>query len=374
MKPEVVWLPEMLGQTLFDTVGDAVVLVDADGRIRLGNTAAMSLYGYNDADWTGMPLQHLFTPGAWVDFLAQGDAAGERHCASEHLASDGTLLPVDLHMRPLHDGEARFSLYIIRDLSERRRLASTAEELARSNAELQQFAYVASHDLQEPLRMITSFLHLLAHRYAGQLDADADEFISFAVDGAQRMQMLITDLLTYSRLGTHARPLQPVEAGEIVERTLQNLQLAIEDQQAIVTYDPLPAVLGDEVQLVQLFQNLIGNAIKFHGPTQPWVHISAVKEGEFAMFSVADNGIGIEPQFAERIFVIFQRLQTREQYDGTGIGLAICKKIVERHGGCIWVESEPGKGATFRFTIPAALDASCSSHSQLPVGEVFEHE
>jgi signal transduction histidine kinase len=231
-------------------------------------------------------------------------------------------------------------------------LARQAQELARSNAELEQFAYVASHDLQEPLRMITSYVQLLARRYKGQLDPDADDFISFAVDGATRMHALINDLLTYSRVDTHGKPFVLTDCAEILERSLANLQLIIEETEASISLADLPTLMVDEVQMTQLFQNLIGNTIKFRRPgIRPMVHVRAERaDGEW-LFSVRDNGIGIEPQYFERIFVIFGRLHSQEEYDGTGIGLAVCKRIVERHGGRIWVESEPGKGATFYFTI-----------------------
>jgi len=255
-------------------------------------------------------------------------------------------------------------------------LADKAEELARSNRELEQFAYVASHDLQEPLRMIASYTQLLARRYQDKLDKDASEFIGYAVEGATRMQVLINDLLNYSRLGTRGKPFAPTDCNEVLTRALENLKITIEDAKATVKSSPLPEILGDGTQLTQLFQNLVSNAVKFSGDKPPEVHISAALKSIPAgrasstgpgpnpqsaienpqskewVFSVRDNGIGIEPQYFERIFVIFQRLHTREQYPGTGIGLAVCKKIVERHGGQIWVESSPGKGTNFCFTIP----------------------
>jgi PAS domain S-box-containing protein len=242
------------------------------------------------------------------------------------------------------------------DITERKRteekLKLTLADLERSNKELEQFAYVASHDLQEPLRMVSSYTQLLARRYQSQLDADANEFIAFAVDGANRMQRLINDLLAYSRVGTHGKGFELTDCTAVLDQALANLKAAIDKSGAVVTHDPLPTVMADNLQLVQLFQNLIGNAIKFHGEEPPRVHVSTEQKGNAWVFSVRDNGIGIEPRYTERIFILFQRLHTREEYPGTGIGLAICKKIAERHGGRIWVESQPGIGSTFYFTIP----------------------
>lgn len=258
---------------------------------------------------------------------------------------------------------ARLYQAVQRELNERKRaevaLQQTLEELRRSNADLEQFAYVASHDLQEPLRMVASFVQLLGERYRGQLDEDADDFIGFAVEGATRMQMLINDLLEYSRVDRFGRPPVPTDAEEVLERTLHDMELTIAESGATITYDPLPTVMADDVQLERVLQNLIGNAIKFRGPEPPRIHISACAmppepDGRtFWRFSVRDNGIGIDPQFHERIFRIFQRLHSRQKYEGTGIGLAVCKRVIERHGGRIWVESEPGKGSTFHFTLPA---------------------
>lgn len=230
-------------------------------------------------------------------------------------------------------------------------LAEQAKELTRSNEELEQFAYVASHDLQEPLRMVSNYTQLLARRYRARLDADADEFIHYAVDGANRMQILINDLLAYSRVGTRGHEFAPVDLNEVMAQVLVNLRQAIDEKKAEVTLDALPTLHGDQSQLLQLFQNLIGNAIKFHGPQPPRVQVGVVDETREWHFFVRDNGIGIDPQYADRIFVIFQRLHGYSEYPGTGIGLAICKKIVERHRGRIGVESEPGQGSTFHFTI-----------------------
>ena len=230
------------------------------------------------------------------------------------------------------------------------------EQLVRSNAELEQFASVASHDLQEPLRMVASYTQLLAKRYAGRLDGDADEFIGYAVEGATRMQALINDLLAYSRVETKGKPPAPTDCEALLASTLLNLKVAIEERGAVITHERLPTVMADRVQLGQLFQNLIGNAMKFCKGRAPAIHLRAAPEDGMWRFAVQDNGIGIDPQHRERIFVIFQRLHTHEEYPGTGIGLAICKKIVERHGGRIWVESAVGQGSAFSFTLPRAGD------------------
>lgn len=245
-----------------------------------------------------------------------------------------------------------------------------SQELARSNAELEQFAYVASHDLQEPLRMVTSYLQLLESKYKSQLDANAEQFIDYAVDGARRMQTLINDLLNYSRVSSRGQPFIQVDLETILKRAIANLQVAIEESGAVISHEPLPVIMADPTQITQVLQNLIANAIKFRGEISPKIHIGAIKETEPAegeiltqrwiqstgyskwLFSVQDNGIGLEAQYAERIFIIFQRLHSRSKYSGTGIGLAICKKIIERHGGSIWVESKLGQGSIFYFTIP----------------------
>lgn len=232
------------------------------------------------------------------------------------------------------------------------KLKKYSEDLERSNQELEQFAYVASHDLQEPLRMITSYVKLLQLRYKDKLDDDANDFINYAFDGATRMQMLINDLLAFSRVSTRGNPFELTDSGTVLEQTLTGLKMAVEDIGALITHDPLPVVMADASQLAQVLQNLISNAIKFHGDDPLEVHISAERQRDDWVFSVKDNGIGIEPQYFGRIFVIFQRLHGRTEYPGTGIGLAVSKRIVERHGGRIWLESEPGKGSTFYFTIP----------------------
>ena len=254
------------------------------------------------------------------------------------------------------DGQVVGVLGIFRDVTQQRRarqkLQETLEELERSNQELEHFAYVVSHDLQEPLRMVTSYVQLLQKRYEGKLDSDADDFIDFAVDGTRRMQQMINDLLQYSRVGTRGKPFRPTDCNEVIDKVLQNLEVAVDEAGAEISCGRLPTVEADESQLLQLFQNLVSNAIKFRSGAPPRVRIEAEKRENDWLFSVSDNGIGMEPGQADRIFKVFQRLHEREEYPGTGIGLAICKRIVERHGGQIWVESEPGEGSTFYFTIP----------------------
>lgn len=262
----------------------------------------------------------------------------------------------------LKDSLARLPIAIHRALDEKKlrdqrrvaeeNLAKKVVELARSNQDLEQFAYVASHDLQEPLRMVASYTQLLAKRYQGKLDADADQFIAYAVDGVNRMQGLIRDLLAYSRAGTSGNEFREVSLEASLDQALKNLHAAILDSGASVTHDGLPCVIGDKSQIAQVFQNLIGNSLKYRSTEAPCIHVSAVKKDTEWILSVRDNGIGISPEHFERVFLMFQRLHTREEYPGTGMGLTITKKIVERHGGRIWAESEPGKGSAFLFTLP----------------------
>lgn len=278
------------------------------------------------------------------------DASRERVLqeASEFLMQ--AISPFEMTHRGFQETNAR-----LRELNEtlERRVEERTEELARSNAELQQFAYIASHDLQEPLRMVTSYMQLLTRRYGDRLDGDAREFIGFAVDGAARMNRLIQDLLAFSRVGTRGREFTPTDCNEVLEMARMNLKVAIEETGARVTSDPLPTVMGDDTQLVQLFQNLISNAIKFTKDRTPEVRVGVQSDEAGWLFSVSDNGIGMERRHLDKVFTIFQRLHTRDEYAGTGIGLAVCRKIVERHGGRIWAESEPGEGSTFYFTLPA---------------------
>jgi signal transduction histidine kinase len=264
--------------------------------------------------------------------------------------------PEEMLVEVLNGVGSQIGQFIERTRAEEQ-LRQTTANLQRSNTDLQQFAYVASHDLTEPLRMVASYLQLLADRYGQKLEPQAKEFIGYAVDGAKRMQALIQDLLAYSRVDLRGRSLQPTDAEQVFQAAVFNLKVALEESGAAITHEPLPRVLSDSVQLTQVFQNLLGNAIKFRGAEPPRIHVRAEQRDNEWVFSVRDNGIGIDPKDFERLFIIFQRLHTRQEYEGTGMGLAICKKILERHGGRIWVESAPGKGTTFWFTLPVMKEA-----------------
>ena len=292
----------------------------------------------------GVPLKH---GGKTIGMIGLANRESDYELADQRAVEALSVSFVEALMRK----RAEEALRKARDELETQVQLRTAE-LARSNAELVQFAYVASHDLQEPLRAVGGFVELLQRRYEGKLDDKADTYIGLAVDGVNRMHQLINDLLTYSRVGTHAKSLKLVDCNQVVDEALANLETAIAGSAAQVTRRQLPTVTADRTQLVQLLQNLIGNAIKFHGDRPPRASVSAKRSGDTWVFSVRDNGIGIDPKYAERVFVIFQRLHDGTEYPGTGIGLAVCKRIVERHGGRIWFESEPGKGATFFFTLP----------------------
>jgi PAS domain S-box-containing protein len=351
---------------LLEAAPDAMMLVNLGGEIVLVNLQAERQFGYRRDELIGQPASTLISQDsaqrlrASIRRSADGGFAEQSSAAIEveGRRNDGRSFPLEVTFSALPTDEGILLTVAIRDITARKvaeaQLLQTVAELNRSNEELGQFAYIASHDLQEPLRMVASYTQLLSRRYKGKLDADADEFISFAVDGANRMQQLIQDLLAYSRVATKGKDLLETSSEEAFQQALRNLRGAIGDSGALVTHDPLPTVLADEGQLVQLFQNLVSNAIKYQNPGVPRVHVSATRKrdnvgGARWLFTVKDNGIGIESQYFDRIFGMFQRLHKREEFEGTGIGLAICKKIVERHGGSISVESQMGHGSTFQF-------------------------
>jgi light-regulated signal transduction histidine kinase (bacteriophytochrome) len=272
------------------------------------------------------------------------------------LSSDARELPVEMRVRTFVDEPDTLMIATFVDISERKVLEERTRELGRSNAELEHFAHVISHDLQEPVRMVASYTRLLAEDYRAQLDENAQLYIHFAQSGAEHMQCLIRDLLAYSRVGTRRRSLAAVSVTECLTLATSSLRMAIDEASAVVSSDPLPEVNGDRTQVTELLQNLIGNALKFRRDVPPEIHVSAERVGRMWQFSVRDNGIGIQPAYVEEVFQVFRRLHGRNDYPGTGIGLAICRRIVEQFGGRIWVESESGKGSTFHFTLPALDD------------------
>lgn len=339
---------------------DAIILADENFRIVQVNERADTMYGYSREEMLALTLADLHPAGMDLEGLREAlvpDPSGVRLFETEHVTKDGALIDVEESARAIEYERSTRYVIVIRDITERKlveeALQQRTEELERSNAELERFAYVASHDLQEPLRMVASYTQLLQQRYQGRLDSDADEFIGYAVDGASRMRTLINDLLAYSRVGTQGSPFVETDLEAVFLEVLGMLEPTLQGVGAVVTHDQLPAVRCDPVQLGQVFQNLLTNAMKFHGAEEPLIHVSSRRDGPEWVFSVSDNGIGIDPQYFDRIFVIFQRLESRAQFPGTGIGLAICKRIIARHGGRIWVESKPGAGSTFSFTLPA---------------------
>jgi PAS domain S-box-containing protein len=342
----------------------AILMLDLDGRVVSWNEGAEKIKGYRAEEIIGQHFSCFYpaeeiTNGKPAFELARATRNGRSEDEGWRVRKDGSRFYANVVVTALYDetGLLRGFGKITRDITERKKseehLVKTAEELKRSNDQLEQFAYVASHDLQEPLRMVASYTQLLARRYRGRLDSDADEFIAYAVDGCNRMQGLIRDLLAYSRSGENGKPHRKISGEGALQEALSNLRATIEESGAVVTHDSLPAIMTDDTQLVQVLQNLIGNAIKYRSAAIPNVHISAAKNGgKEWVFSVRDNGLGIPSQYFERIFILFQRLHGRQEFNGTGIGLAICKKIVERLGGRIWVESQPEKGSTFYFSLP----------------------
>jgi PAS domain S-box-containing protein len=367
-------------QAILDSAVPSIISTTPDGVITVFNRGAEKMLGYSADEIVGKVTPVLIHDPAEV--AARADeltadlgrpvqpgfevfVAKVRGGKSEtrewiYVRKDGTTLPVRLSVSEIVDRAGKLTgfLGIARDHTEVRRsqqeLERLAEKLRRSNEDLEQFAYVASHDLQEPLRMIASYLQLLERRCEGRLDAEAGQYIGFAVDGAKRMQTLIRDLLAFSRVSASGGKAELVDLAVPVRTAMEDLKVAIAEKQAVVTIHPLPAVPGSAGLFAQLFQNLLSNALKFCAADTPRIDISAKREGGQWIVSVSDNGIGIEPEYREQIFAIFKRLHGRDHYPGTGIGLAICKRIVEHHGGRIWVESAPGRGSTFSFSLPAA--------------------
>ncbi len=353
-------------RAIVETAADGIITVSDTGLVDSFNRAGEQIFGYSADRVIGRNIRMLMSgaeeedtdfPAGYLNNDGRQEA-GSVACETLGRRKDGSVFPMDLAISEVHQANRRMFTVIVRDITERKaseeKLERLLVDLQRSNEELRQFAYVASHDLKEPLRMVASYTQLLEKRYRDKLDADARDFIHFAVDGATRMQTLIDDLLTYSRVGLRAGPFEATDCRAVLDQAISNLSAAVAENDAVITYDDLPTVTANGSQLTQLFQNLLGNSIKFRSEKAPRIHVSARRNGHDWLFSVRDNGIGIDPQYGERILLIFQRLHSRDKYPGTGIGLAICKKIVERHGGGIWFEGEPGKGSTFFFNIPTS--------------------
>ncbi len=352
-------------EALIHSALDAILTVDEKQGIVLFNAAAEKMFRCSAAEALGQPIERFIPERFRAAHAAHVRKFGETGITSRTINTLGTLkalrdnseeFPIEASISRTQVGGRALFTVILRDITERelaeKKLTEKMAELARSNADLEQFAYISSHDLQEPLRMVAAYTQLLAERYRGKLDENADKFIGYASEGALRMQSLIQDLLAFSRVGRNG--CERVECDAVMEEIMLSLRPAIEESGAVVTHGTLPAVWANRSQMTQVLQNLIGNAIKFRGEEPPAISVQAENTGDYWLFSVSDNGIGIAPEYAENIFVVFQRLHTRAEYPGNGIGLAICKKIVEHCGGKIWVESQAGQGSIFKFTIPCA--------------------
>lgn len=354
-------------RALLEAAPDAMVVVNQGGEIVLLNIQAEKQFGYRRDELLGQEVSAII-PTGFAERLIADDLRSAADALAQQIGTgieltarrkDGSPFPIEIMLSPLESAEGILVTAAIRDISVRKKAEAELRELSRSNTDLAQFAYVASHDLQEPLRIVASCTQLLAERYKGKLDADADTTIAFAVDGANRMRRLIQDLLVYSQVAAKKEELHDISSEHALQEAVTNLSGAIEHSGAEITHDSLPRVLGDDRQLAQLFQNLISNAIKYQGSNVPQIHISAAREcNNKWIFSVKDNGIGIDSQYFERIFGVFQRLHKRAEFPGTGIGLAICMKIVERHGGRIWVESQLGIGSEFHFVLTGTEKSS----------------
>ncbi len=351
---------------LLESVPDGILIVDRGGRIQMTNRTTETLFGYRQEELLNQPVEMLVPervrathPQHRADYYAAPHTRPLGSGLDLHgRRKDGREIPLEISLSPLPLKDHTMVVAIVRDVTERKHseeiLRAQATELARSNADLEQYAMVASHDLQEPLRMVAIYCERLRQDYAGKLDPQADTYINFAVEGARRMQRLINAVLEHAEIGVHLRPFVSVDCNIVLQRALIALQDAIIAAHAEIVADPLPTVKGDLTELVTLFQHLLDNAIKFRGEQPPHIHVSAKRHDDAWQFSVRDNGIGLDPKYANRIFIMFQRLHPRDRYPGDGIGLALCKKIVDHHGGRIWCEPVPGQGATFYFTFPPA--------------------
>src|SRR5579871_4715062 len=363
-------------RSLLDAAPDAMVISTADGRIALVNSQVEAIFGFRREELIGENMQVLVPE--WISRSLIPDSAGSQkgHAELWAIRKNGRQFPAELSLSPLQTEEGLLVITAIRDVTQRRlaedavrelnqtleqrvaertqELLESNEALRQSNDDLNQFAYAASHDLQEPLRLVALYSQILQKRYAERLGDEARELFGFVISGARRMERLLKDLLAYSQTGSsNEGPAQPVECEQAIRKVMLNLQAAIEQSAATITWDPLPVVHAHEIRLVQLLQNLIGNAIKYRSDLPPEIHVAAKRENGQWLFSVRDNGIGIEPEYSQQVFGIFKRLHGQD-YEGTGIGLAICQRIIERYGGRIWVDSKPGAGAVFSFTLPPA--------------------
>ncbi|MHC4176224.1 MAG: sensor histidine kinase [Planctomycetota bacterium] len=361
-----------LTQFSVDHAGDAVFWMGPDARIIYANLAACRRLGYSQDELLSMTVHDIdpdFPAAVWPEHWEELKQRGSFTFESLHRTKEGKVFPVEITVNYLEFAGREYNCAFARDITDRKRAEEALQkayeeletrveqrtaELARSNADLQQFAYSASHDLQEPLRMMLSYLQTLEEQSHESLDEHARSFIQLSLSSATRMQQLINDLLAYAHVGTHGHQSETVDFNAVVDQVVADLGETIRRDHAEVTRDDLPTVAADPTLLTQVFQNLIGNAVKFHGPQPPRVHVSAEQSGSEWVFSVRDNGIGIDPENLSRIFMVFERLHPAERYAGTGIGLAICKRVVQRHQGRIWCDSQPGRGSTFHFSIPKA--------------------
>jgi len=367
LEAELNQLRNTVGQIdVVQVVSDAIMVTDTEFHIQSWNRAAETMYGWQEAEVQGQSLTALVE----AEFVNETiDEVREKFRATGYWSGrvwqrrkDGVMIPILSAVTVIRDKEGRAigTVAVNRDITGQLQieeaLRAQTHTLEVRNEDLAQFAYAASHDLQEPLRMITVYLQLLSQRYSGQLDKEADEFIGYALDGATRMRQLITDLLAYAKIGRNNLFFTEVSLGKVLQQVLANLDLPIQENRVTITYDPLPTVIAEKTQMLQLFQNLLSNAIKFKSQHKPVIHISVHQDDTHWIIHVKDNGIGIDPKLSEKVFTIFQRLHTRQEYPGTGIGLAICKRIVQNHGGAIWLQSEPDAGSTFSFSLPIARE------------------